>query len=283
MQQAQKGDGFNANRNMQQSSSSSVSDSNANNANVKVISWLNIARQLNRTTEDVNHQWNQIRLSQFRKGAFTEEEDALIIQRVREWNAIPTVNNKPRLGIWVALEKELNREDKRISERWRSILSKRIAAAEHGGLHGPLVVGTPGGGAGMKNEKEMNGGGGGMISAAALLVKDGTVTAAEHQQAALLDAAKYAAAVVCAGGNHGEDDGSDSSTGSTHQHLHHHHALPVNGSSSSGMTMNAMTTTTSSAAALSAISPSVTKSVRWNNTMVIPYTHTIYTALTIYH
>lgn len=256
MQQAQKGDGFNANRNMQQTSSSSASDTNANNANVKVISWLNIARQLNRTTEDVNHQWNQIRLSQFRKGAFTEEEDALIIQRVREWNAIPTVNNKPRLGIWVALEKELNREDKRISERWRSILSKRIAASEHGPLH----LSTPG----MKNEKELTGGG--MISAAALLVKDDAVTAAEHQQAALLDAAKYAAAVVCGGGNHDDDDGSDSSTGSNHPSHHHmhHHSMQMNVSSSSGLTMNAM----NSSAALNAISPSVTKSVRWNNTMV---------------
>jgi len=245
VQQAQKGDGFNANRNMQQGSSADSGPGNA--ANVKVISWLNIARQLNRTTEDVNHQWNQIRLSQFRKGAFTEEEDALIIQRVREWNAMPTVNNKPRLGIWVALEKELNREDKRISERWRSILSKRIAASEQ-------LVGEASPLGSVKGDKEMNNA---AMQAAAIIVKDDSTIAAEHQQAALLDAAKYAAAVVCAGAN-GHDDGSDSSTGSDHP-------MTITGKSTPGTSSNGITT--QSVATLNAISPSVSKSVRWNNTM----------------
>lgn len=282
--QAQKGDGFNANRNMQATPEPAVTGAN-NIANVKVISWLNIARQLNRTTEDVNHQWNQIRLAQFRKGAFTEEEDCLIIQRVREWNSMPMVNNKPRLGIWVALEKELNREDKRISERWRSILSKRIAAAEMNSEMGilPLVKG------GLEGS-EMNVSNA-AINAAAIVVKEmdmdedergmnhhryhqhhsGT-SAEHHQQAALRDAAKYAASVVCNTGQE-EDDDDDSSTGSTTApplppRLSGLKSLPNHtSSSSSSANNNNAPGTPGNNALLSSPPPSLSKSVRWNHAM----------------
>ncbi len=95
------------------------------NDKVRTISWTNIAKAMNRTPEDISHAWSKIRLSKFKRGAYSPEEDRLIVTRVREWYSQPE-EIRPKSGLWVALEKELNREDKRISERWRSILSKRV-------------------------------------------------------------------------------------------------------------------------------------------------------------
>jgi hypothetical protein len=96
---------------------------------VKTISWTNIAAALHRDIEDVNYQWNCYRLSNFKRGPFSVQEDLIIIRRYQEWSLISD-DLKPRTGLWVALEKELNREDKRISERWRSILSKRVESMQ---------------------------------------------------------------------------------------------------------------------------------------------------------
>ena len=53
-----------------------------------------------------------------KKGPFTAEEDTLICQRVEEWG------DKGN-GLWVALEREMGRPGQTISERWRTVLSKR--------------------------------------------------------------------------------------------------------------------------------------------------------------
>lgn len=92
---------------------------------VRTISWTNIAKAMNRSLEEINHMWTKMRLAKFKHGAYSAEEDRLIITRVREWYSQPE-EIRPKSGLWVSLEKELNREDKRISERWRSILSKRV-------------------------------------------------------------------------------------------------------------------------------------------------------------
>lgn len=62
---------------------------------------------------------------EYKKGPFSAEEDEYVIQRVKEW-----VNQKRGNGIWVALQKEMGRKDKRISERWRFKLSKRVEETE---------------------------------------------------------------------------------------------------------------------------------------------------------
>eukprot|EP01039_Chlorochromonas_danica_P003224 gene3223-3531_t len=92
---------------------------------VRTISWVGIAQQLKRTADDVSHMWSQIRAARFKRGAFTEAEDQKIIQRAQEWYAMPA-DLRQRPGLWVTLERELGREDKRISERYRNILSKRL-------------------------------------------------------------------------------------------------------------------------------------------------------------
>lgn len=94
----------------------------------RIICWSNIARLMNRDLDDINIMWSKIRLTTLKKGSFTEEEDKIIINYVEEWE-----NKSPasRGALWVGLEKILNREDKRISERWRSILSKRVVKVQN--------------------------------------------------------------------------------------------------------------------------------------------------------
>lgn len=95
---------------------------------MRTISWVQIAERLNRAVLDVSHMWSQIRVARFKRGSFTEEEDRLIIQRVQEWNNMPS-EQRPRHGLWVAIEREIGREDKRVSERYRNILFKKVNPA----------------------------------------------------------------------------------------------------------------------------------------------------------
>lgn len=55
-------------------------------------------------------------------GPFTQEEDALITQRVLECKE----NDKIK-GLWKNLEKELNRTTWSIGYRWTAVLAKQIA------------------------------------------------------------------------------------------------------------------------------------------------------------
>lgn len=59
--------------------------------------------------------WEKIRYSVMKQGFFTEEEDAIITQRVLEWGT----RGK---GLWKMLEGELGRPGKNISQRWRKQL-----------------------------------------------------------------------------------------------------------------------------------------------------------------
>lgn len=102
---------------------------NIGDQRVKTVSWQTIAQAMQRDVEDVQYQWNHYRLLSFKRGPFTAQEDRIILQRYQEWTLM-SEDLKPRPGLWVALEKEINREDKRISERWRTVLSKRVASLQ---------------------------------------------------------------------------------------------------------------------------------------------------------
>ena len=86
------------------------------------INWSVIAMELGRKQSDVLRQWNAIKVASMKHGPFTLEEDAFIIETVLNWK-----RNNLKAGIWVHLEKQMNRKDKRISERWRHVLSKKYA------------------------------------------------------------------------------------------------------------------------------------------------------------
>jgi hypothetical protein len=86
------------------------------------VNWHNIALLLGRRQADVVAKYNTLHAANLRHGNFTPQEDAIIIQRFIEWQR----EHPLKTGLWVLLEKELNRKDKRISERWRHVLSKRF-------------------------------------------------------------------------------------------------------------------------------------------------------------
>ena len=79
--------------------------------------WKAIGEELGRVPQDCSSKYNLIQSGQMKKGPFTAEEDALICQRVKEWG------DKGK-GLWVALEKELNRMANSIRQRWGDVLSK---------------------------------------------------------------------------------------------------------------------------------------------------------------
>ena len=79
--------------------------------------WKAVGMELGRAPKDCNLKYNLIHYRQMKKGHFTAKEDALIYQRVEEWG------DKGK-GLWVALEKELNRMANSIRQRWGDVLSK---------------------------------------------------------------------------------------------------------------------------------------------------------------
>ena len=80
--------------------------------------WKAIGMELGRVPLDCTNKYNSMQSSKLKKGLFTAEEDALIRQRVEEWG-------DKGIGLWVALQKEMGRSGRVISERWHDVLSKR--------------------------------------------------------------------------------------------------------------------------------------------------------------
>eukprot|EP01032_Pedospumella_encystans_P012833 gene12833-14816_t len=89
------------------------------------INWVPISMRLGRATSSLIKQYNHMKQITYKHGAFTNTEDVHIIRRYLEWKCVYKENAKS--GIWSLLERELNRKDKRISERWRHVLCKRLA------------------------------------------------------------------------------------------------------------------------------------------------------------
>ena len=80
--------------------------------------WKAIGEELGIVPKDCRSKYKLIQYSDMKLGPFTAEEDALIRQRVEEWG------DKGN-GLWVALEKEMDRSGKNIRHRWHDVLSKR--------------------------------------------------------------------------------------------------------------------------------------------------------------
>ncbi len=82
------------------------------------INWTMISRELNREYYDCKNKMKLLQAAEMKKGAFTAEEDEIIAERIIEWG------NKGN-GLWVMLEKELNRRSDSIKSR--AIKNKVIA------------------------------------------------------------------------------------------------------------------------------------------------------------
>lgn len=85
---------------------------------VKTINWNVISKELHRENSDCKNKWKLLLASKMKKGPFTPEEDAIIVQRVSDYGA-------GYKGLWVILEKELGRSSANVNHRWRNTLSKR--------------------------------------------------------------------------------------------------------------------------------------------------------------
>ena len=81
--------------------------------------WEAVSLVMNRSVTECIHKWNNMQDSIKKKGNYTADEDALILQRVAEWG------NKGN-GLWIRLEKELGRPAKHVAQRFKFVLSKRL-------------------------------------------------------------------------------------------------------------------------------------------------------------
>ena len=77
----------------------------------KGTDWKAIGEELGIVPKDCSNKYKSIQYSDMKLGHFTAEEDALICQRVKEWG------DKGN-GLWVALEKEMDRAGVNIRGRW---------------------------------------------------------------------------------------------------------------------------------------------------------------------
>ena len=77
------------------------------------IDWVKISQEMGREVVSCRSKWNTRRQRNMKGGPFTPAEDALIRQRVTEWG------DKGK-GLWVSLEKEMNRSDGSLVSRWKT-------------------------------------------------------------------------------------------------------------------------------------------------------------------
>ncbi len=94
-----------------------------------VINWSVISKEMGRHYKHCMIKYKTSLIAKMRKGRFTPDEDAVIVQRVREWTG-------KGQGLWAALEKELNRNAASVLTRWNLTLSQKYyqsAAVEEAG------------------------------------------------------------------------------------------------------------------------------------------------------
>ncbi len=86
------------------------------------VKWKAIGRALGRVPHDCNDKWHTLTSrKKSKRGAFSEEEDALILNSVKAWEE----KYGPKLGIWPQLQKEMNRPSATITRRWNALLKKK--------------------------------------------------------------------------------------------------------------------------------------------------------------
>jgi len=83
------------------------------------IDWVKISQQMGRVVTACRAKWITHRQRNMKGGPFTPAEDALIQQRVAEWG------DKGK-GLWVSLEKEMNRSVGALSKRWETLSAREV-------------------------------------------------------------------------------------------------------------------------------------------------------------
>ncbi|KAJ1443512.1 hypothetical protein B484DRAFT_290697 [Ochromonadaceae sp. CCMP2298] len=87
------------------------------------IDWVTIGSKLKRGPDKCRQKWEGVQHSlrgrPLKMGAYSPEEDEIIMERVAAWRGM---NKK---GLWLGLETELGRQAAYIGQRWKNTLSKR--------------------------------------------------------------------------------------------------------------------------------------------------------------
>lgn len=81
------------------------------------VDWKAIGAVLGRAAASCANKWTSLQHGMMKKGSFTLAEDALIERRVAEWG-----DKGP--GLWTQLEKEMNRSNSSIGERWKRLTQR---------------------------------------------------------------------------------------------------------------------------------------------------------------
>lgn len=89
--------------------------------------WEALAHMLHRLPVDCRDKWNSLQSAEMKKGRFVPEEDALIRQRVAEWE---DGGKGPKL--WVGLQEELGRPAKNIQIRYNRWLKNSTVSGVEG-------------------------------------------------------------------------------------------------------------------------------------------------------
>lgn len=80
------------------------------------IDWVSISNEMNRRYYDCQNKWTTVSKLNLKVGRFKPEEDEIILNKINEKG----IRHK---GLWVELEKILNRRSDVIRKRWKTVLS----------------------------------------------------------------------------------------------------------------------------------------------------------------
>ena len=83
-------------------------------ASAPLISWVSIAKELHRSPAQCQSKWKTLQYKP--QGPFTEEEDALILRTVEDWE------QAQRKGLWTSLGTQLQRDHRIVRSRYRALL-----------------------------------------------------------------------------------------------------------------------------------------------------------------
>lgn len=78
------------------------------------VDWKAVGKELNRVPTECMQKWRWVSHTKKTNAPFTSQDDALIVQREMEWG-------DKGVGLWAALEQEMDRPSRNIRRRWKEI------------------------------------------------------------------------------------------------------------------------------------------------------------------
>lgn len=78
------------------------------------VDWTAVGKEMKRVPHDCNAKWKPIALAKIMNAPFSAADDALILRREKEWG-------DRGVGLWAALEKEMQRPSRNIRRRWKEL------------------------------------------------------------------------------------------------------------------------------------------------------------------